>query len=245
MTAVAQYGCPRPLLLAALGRARPLLSLLWLPLLLMACATQPAVRRTGPSPQPASPAQAAAGTAVPELAAVIKAAADKSEHESDAAARGQLAAQASQAADSCLAQAPGAAACLYGRAIASGLEARAHPLHASELLKSMLENLGRAETAQADYDEAGPARVRALVLLKAPPWPLGPGDAAEGLKAAQRAIALRPDYPPNELALAQAQAKNGDPDAARASYARARELAMARPPSAERDDWLHEAQAGE
>jgi hypothetical protein len=219
--------------------------LIGLPLLLMACTTHPAVRPAGPSPPPDSTTQAAAGTAVPELAAVIKAAADKSEHESNAAARGQLAAQASQAADSCMAQAPAAAACLYGRAVASGLEARAHPMHASELLKSMLENLGRAETAQADYDEAGPARVRALVLLKAPPWPLGPGDAAEGLKAAQRASALRPDYPPNQLVLAQALAKNGDQDAARASYARARRLAMARPASTERDDWVHEAEAGQ
>jgi hypothetical protein len=244
VTAVAHRG-PRPRLLAALGLAPRLLSLIGLPLLLMACTTHPAVRPAGPSPPPASPTQAAAGTAVPELAAVIKAAADKSEHESNAAARGQLAAQASQAADACMAQAPAAAACLYGRAVASGLEARAHPMHVNELLKIMLENLGRAETAQADYDEAGPARVRALVLLKAPPWPLGPGDAAEGLKAAQRASALRPDYPPNQLVLAQAQAKNGDQDAARASYARARQLAMARPASAERDDWVHEAEAGQ
>ena len=245
MTAAAYHRVLRARLLAAAGQARRLLSLIGLPLVLTACATHPAVRPGGPSSQPAAASAQAAGTSVPELAAVIRAAADKSEHENDAAARGQLAAQASQAADSCMAQAPAAAACLYGRAVASGLEARAHPMHASELLKGMLENLGRAETAQADYDEAGPARVRALVLLKAPPWPLGPGDPAEGLKAAQRAIALRPDYPPNQLVLAQAQAKNGDQSAARASYARARELAMARPPSAERDGWVHEAEAGQ
>jgi hypothetical protein len=86
--------------------------------------------------------------------------------------------------------------------------------------------------------------VRALVLIRAPGWPLGPGDAESGLAAARRAVTLRPDYPPNQLALAEALVKTGDGDGAVQSYARAREAALAVPASPERDEWLHEADQG-
>jgi Tfp pilus assembly protein PilF len=105
----------------------------------------------------------------------------------------------------------------------------------------MLERLADAEAADAGYDDAGPARVRALVLIRAPGWPLGPGDLEGGLAAARRAVALRPEYPPNHLALAEALAKTGDLDGARKSYERARDLAQALPSATDRDGWLREA----
>jgi hypothetical protein len=61
------------------------------------------------------------------------------------------------------------------------------------------------------------------------------------LVAARRAVTLRPQYPPNLLALAEAQAKTGDASGARESYARAQDAAQALPASAERDDWLRQA----
>ncbi|MGC1520431.1 MAG: hypothetical protein WA803_02725, partial [Steroidobacteraceae bacterium] len=130
---------------------------------------------------------------------------------------------------------------LYGGAIALGLDARAHPARAGETLRNMLDSLARAESADPNYDEAGPARVRALVLIRAPGWPLGPGDAEAGLDAARRAVALRPSYPPNLLALAEALAKTGDRSGARDNYARARNAAEALPDAADRDEWLREA----
>jgi hypothetical protein len=108
----------------------------------------------------------------------------------------------------------------------------------------MLDALTRAESADAAYDEAGPARVRALVLTQARGWPLGPGDAEAGLVAARRAVTLRPLYPPNLLALAEALAKTADPSGARESYMRARDAALALPAGADRDDWLREAERG-
>ena len=153
----------------------------------------------------------------------------------------ELAADAGSDADACLAREPHAAACLYGRAVALGLEARAHPTRAGELLNSMLLSLASAEAADPDYDEAGPARVRALVLLRAPGWPLGPGDLDGGLIAARRAVSLRPQYPPNQLALAEALGKTGDASGARETYTHARALALALPDTAERNDWLREA----
>jgi len=201
-----------------------------LALLLAACAAPP---RTSSPPTPAR-------GSVDELAAAIAADAKRSDRESDSQTRAELAAQAGSAADACLAQAPQAAACLYGRAVALGLEARAHPTRAGELLNKMLADLANAESIDPAYDEAGPARVRAIVLVRAPGWPLGPGDADAGLASARRAASLRPQYVPNLLALAEALEKTGDPSA-RETYERARAAAQALPASEDRDAWLREA----
>ena len=176
-----------------------------------------------------------------QLAAAVAQDAARNDLESDAKAREALAADAKQNADACLAQAPQAVACLYYHGIALGLEARAHPLHAVDSLKAMVEALTSAEAADPQYDHAGPSRVRGLVLTRAPGWPLGPGDPDAGLAAAQRAVTLQPEYPPNVLALAEAQAKTGDGQGARLSYTHARDLAQRLPPSTDRDDWVRQA----
>jgi hypothetical protein len=106
----------------------------------------------------------------------------------------------------------------------------------------MLADLDAAEAADPSFDEAGPARVRALVLTRAPGWPLGPGDPAAGVVAARRAAELRPQYPPNLLALAEALAKSGDAAGARSAYRQAHDAAAALPASSERDEWLREAE---
>ena len=93
------------------------------------------------------------------------------------------------------------------------------------LLKSMLDSLSSADAVDPNYDRAGPSRVRALVLIRAPGWPLGPGDADAGLDSARRAVGLRPQYPPNLLALAEALSKTGDAGGARDAYAKARDAA--------------------
>jgi hypothetical protein len=218
------------------------LGLLTLALALVACTT-PAQRR---APAPASPVAAAvpAATSTAALAAAIAADAKRSDQDPNARARSELALDATRHANDCLALEPAAAACLYGNALALGLEARVHPTRAGELLKDMLDALGRAEDADATYDDAGPARVRALVLLKAPGWPLGPGDPEAALAAARRAVALKPGYPPNQLALAEALAKNQDQSGARAAFQSARTAALSAPASDDRDAWIREADAG-
>jgi hypothetical protein len=202
-------------------------------LLVTACAAPPR-----PSPAPV------ASLPIEQRVAAISADARRGEHERDVRVRGALAEDAGRQAEACLAVAPQAAACLYGHALALGLEARAHPAHAGESLRQMLAELEGAEAADPGYDEAGPARVRALVLIRAPGWPLGPGDPAAGVIAARRAVNLRPQYPPNLLALAEALAKSADAPGARAAYQRARDEAIALPESADRDEWLREADRG-
>jgi hypothetical protein len=201
-----------------------------LALLLVGCAARP---------PPAEPVPAQAS--VEELAAAINSSAARSEHDPDPAMREQLSAQAGRDAAACLALAPRSVACLYGQAIALGLEARAHPTRAAAVLTRMLAALSDAEAVDPDYDNAGPARVRALVLVRAPGWPLGPGDDDAGLIAARRAVELRPRYPPNLLALAEALDRTGNPVGAREAYARARDAAQALPVSPDRDDWIREA----
>ena len=194
--------------------------------------------------RPAPPVQNTEPSSVAALAAAIEADARRSDHEPDSRARADLASEADRDADACLAREPQAAACLYGRAVAWGLQARAHPTHAGEFLNNMLNALTQAEAADPNYDEAGPARVRSLVLIRAPGWPLGPGDADAGLTAARRAVSLRPQYPPNLLALAEALAKTGDANGARQNYQRAHEAAQGLPAAADRDEWLSEADQG-
>ena len=207
----------------------------FLMLAIAACATRP---------HPPPPNLSAEPSSVDALAAAIEADAKRSDHEPDSKIRSELAAEADRHADACLSREPQAAACLYGRAVALGLEARAYPTRAGALLRNMLDALERAESADPNYDEAGPARVRALVLIRAPGWPLGPGDSEAGLVAARRAVALRPQYPPNLLALAEALSKTGDGNGARENYARARDAALAQPAAADRDEWLRTADQG-
>jgi hypothetical protein len=200
-----------------------------------------AVTLAGCKLPPTRPAAPPSSMTVEQLAAVVALDAQRSDLETDSKVRDQLAAEALQNAQACLERAPQAAACLYYDGVALGLKARAHPLQASEALKSMLDVLGGAEAADPGYNQAGPARVKALVLVRAPGWPLGPGDPEAGLAAARRAVALRPDYPPNVLALAEALAKTEDTRGALDTYRRAHDLIQALPPSRDRDDWLHEA----
>jgi hypothetical protein len=210
---------------------------LWLLILTAGgCATQP--RPVSPAPLPSS-----APSTVEALAAAIKQDATRSD-QADSKLRGELAEDAGRDAESCLAREPQAAACLYGRAVAFGLEARAHPTRAGEFLNNMLDALAHAEAVDPNYDEAGPARVRALVLLRAPGWPLGPGDTDAALVAARRAVALKPEYPANLLALADVLSKTGDSNGARDNYSRARDAALALPASPDRDDWLRAAGEG-
>lgn len=178
------------------------------------------------------------------LIAAIQADSARSDAATDGKAREQLADEASSYADACVAQAPHAAPCLYGKGLALGLEARAHPTGANDALKSMLQALGSAEAADPNYDQAGPSRVRALVLLRAPGWPLGPGDPDAGLVAARRAVELKPQYPPNLLALAEALSKTEDSKGALDAYAKARDAAQALPAGPDRDGWIREAEQG-
>jgi hypothetical protein len=183
-----------------------------------------AATRTAP---PAGGATASGTSSPVQLLAAVQRAANDLDQTADPAQRSQLLAAATASARQCLDQAPDNAACQYAQAQVQGLTARARPLEAPSQLKDMLASLTKAEARDPGLDHAGPARLAAVVLLRAPPWPLGPGDVDAAVTAAQRAVQRDPGYPPNLITLAQAQAKGVGTAAARATFAKAQQAVPA------------------
>jgi hypothetical protein len=166
------------------------------------------------------------------------------EHEPGADARAALATSAVEAGQWCLRRAPDRAACDYALALALGVQAREKRTTAKDGLKLMVEHLRRAAAADPALDEAGPDRILAILLVRAPGWPLGPGDPEEGLAAARRAVDRFPGYPPNRLALADALAATGAVAAARAEAAKAVALARTGAAAADPDapEWIRDGE---
>jgi tetratricopeptide (TPR) repeat protein len=168
------------------------------------------------------------------------------EHEPKAAERARLIALAIEAAQWCGRRAPADPACDYALAQALGQQARESPSTSRDGLDKMVKALERAAATDPGLDHGGPDRVLALVYLRAPGWPLGPGDADAGLACAERAVALAPAHPPNQLALAEALARNGRAREAAAAYARVLALAREREAAGDPDapEWIAEAERG-
>ncbi|HET7754543.1 MAG TPA: hypothetical protein VFK85_11595 [Anaeromyxobacteraceae bacterium] len=168
------------------------------------------------------------------------------ERERDGAARERLAAREVELGQLCQQRAPASAACDYRLAIALGQLARDRTSTALDAVDRMVALLRGAADRDPRLDAGGPHRVLALVLLRAPAWPLGPGDPEAALEQARQAVALFPDAPPNQLVLAEALGKAGHPDEARTAYERAAALAAevdeAREPDAA--GWRAEAARG-
>ena len=124
------------------------------------------------------------------------------------------------------------------------MQARERPSTALDALPRIEAAFRRVAESLPALDEAGPERALALLYVRAPGWPAGPGNPDLALQQARAAVALRPDYPPNRLALAEALAAMGQGDSAAASRRlaldRARELASA----GDRDapEWIAEAE---
>ena len=159
------------------------------------------------------------------LLGAMRAASFRIERERDKAARERLAAEAVQAGQWCQRRAPSDAACAYRLAIALGEQARDRTSSARDALGRMVKLLHEAIGADPRLDHGGPHRVLALVLLKAPGWPVGPGDPEEALRQARAAAELFPDHAENQLALGDTLAGNGHRDEARAAWEKASALA--------------------
>lgn len=203
--------------------------------LLAGCA--PALRRPPPDVGTAEVQPAA-------LLAEVQATIRRTEGEPDAGMRQALAARAVETGERCSARAPADPRCDYALALALGVQARERPATALSALKLMLERLRRAAAADPGLDLAGPERVMALVLLRAPGWPLGPGDPDSGLAQARSAALRFPDHPPNQLALAEALLATGAREEGRGAARRALDLARAREAAGDPDaaPWAADAE---
>jgi hypothetical protein len=191
----------------------------WLLALGAACATAPPL--PGPAGGEGAPGDPAA------LSAEVLRLAREADREPPGARRAALAEAALAAGRRCDRAAPGTPGCDYALAIALGLDAREHPATAIPGLGRMVALLERTRAADPALDRAGPDRILALVLLRAPGWPLGPGDAEAALAAARRAVDRAPGHAPNQLALAEALEANGEAEAGRAAAREAVRLAAA------------------
>jgi hypothetical protein len=143
----------------------------------------------------------------------------------------------------CVERAPESARCHYGLALALGVQVRERRATARDGLRRMVEQLHAAAQRDPSLDRAGPDRVLALVLARAPAWPVGPGDPEAAVQAARRAVRLDPDYPPNPLALAEALLAAGHDREARSAARRGVALARAQADNPEAAGWVKEGEA--
>ena len=159
------------------------------------------------------------------FAGAIRAKAFRIGREKDGAERTRLAESAVITGQLCQENAPTAPACDYWLAAALGLQARERSATGHDALPRMVDLLRRAIRTDPAIDQAGPHRLLAIVLLRAPGWPMGPGDAQAALPEAQAAARAAPEFPPNQLALGEALKKNGRTADARTAYSQALRLA--------------------
>jgi hypothetical protein len=141
--------------------------------------------------------------------------------------RGRLAEQEVELGQWCQRRAPANRECDYRLAIALGQQARERPSTGKDALGRIVALLRRAIAGAPRLDSGGPHRVLALVLLRAPSWPVGPGDPDAGLAEARAAVALFPDAAENQLALAEALVATGAAGEAQTAFGKALALATA------------------
>ncbi|HEY0195357.1 MAG TPA: hypothetical protein VGC42_29785, partial [Kofleriaceae bacterium] len=115
--------------------------------------------------------------------------------------------------------------CDYRLAIALGQQAREKTSTGKDALGHIVDLLHKAIAGKPDLESGGPHRVLAMVLLRAPSWPVGPGDPEAGLDEARAAVQRFPDQADNQLALGEALAANNA--RAEAHVASTRALALA------------------
>lgn len=159
------------------------------------------------------------------FAGAIRAKAFRLGREKNGGERQRLAQGAVEVGQLCQEHVPAAPICDYWLAAALGLQARERSATAKDGLPRMVDLLRRAARADPAIDHAGPHRLLATVLLRAPGWPLGPGDPEGALPEAQAAVRMEPEFAPNQLVLGEALQSKGDTAEARSAYSKALRLA--------------------
>jgi tetratricopeptide (TPR) repeat protein len=166
------------------------------------------------------------------------------DHQPDRAKREAASVLAVQAGQWCLRIAPASPVCQYWLGAALGVQARERSSTALDALPRIEEFFRKAAAGDPQLEEGGPARALALLYARAPGWPTGPGDPERALEEARKAVALKPDYPPNQLVLGEALNLNGDSRGARDAYTHALDLARVRGVAGDPDaaEWIQEAE---
>jgi tetratricopeptide (TPR) repeat protein len=164
------------------------------------------------------------------------------DHEEGLDARREVAQVAVQAAQWCGRIAKDDPRCDFWLGAALGVQARERHSTALDALPKIEEAFKRAAAAAPEMEEAGPDRALALLYARAPGWPTGPGDPDLSLEHARKAVAIRPEFPPNELALAEALAATDDGEGSRRTYELALKMARELAGRGDKDapEWIEE-----
>jgi hypothetical protein len=167
-------------------------------------------------------------------------------HEPEAAARREAATGAVHAGQWCRQLRPGSPACAYWLGAALGVQARERRATALDALPRIVGLFREARRGDPSLDRAGPDRALALLYVRAPGWPSGPGDPDLGLEHAGLAVDREPGYPPNRLCLAEAMLAVDDLEGSRENYTVALSLSLEWAERGEPDarEWLEEARKG-
>jgi hypothetical protein len=165
------------------------------------------------------------------------------EHED--VSRGALSEREVELGQWCQRRAPTEPECDYRLAIALGQQARERPSTGKDAMGKMVDLLHRAIARAPSLDAGGPHRVLALLLLRAPGWPVGPGDSEAALAEARAAEQIAPAAPQNQLVLGEALAANDQASDAREAHRKALRLATAAHEAGDPEaaGWLAEAKA--
>ena len=86
-------------------------------------------------------------------------------------------------------------------------QAEAPSLAAYRLVREMENDFLAAAKLDANFDHAGPARALGELYFQAPGWPFSVGSKSKACEWLERAVALAPEHPGNQLNLAEAQLK--------------------------------------
>lgn len=121
---------------------------------------------------------------------------------------------------------PDDAEATYLQALNLGLYVRAKGLAAVGRLSELVALL-KSAGAKPDLDQGGPLRVLGLLYVRAPAWPVGPGDLDVGLDLLKQAADKYPEHPLNHLFYAQALIEADDSVSARRELDQARALCVA------------------
>jgi hypothetical protein len=92
-------------------------------------------------------------------------------------------------------------------------QAEAPSIAAYKLVHEMELEFLQAAELDVRFDHAGPARSLGELYFQAPGWPFSVGSKHKSREWLERAVTLAPEYPGNQLNLAEAQLKWRQPEA--------------------------------
>lgn len=141
---------------------------------------------------------------------------DRSEFASNATQQAEIAWLGIGACRELLARDPRSAAGHYYLAMNYGrlADAEAPSIAAYKLVKEIEHEFRTAADLDEHFDFAGPVRNLGELYFQAPGWPLSVGNRHKAREWLERAAVLEPDYPENQLNLAEAHLKWRQPDEA-------------------------------